>query len=242
MMYQWRPEMVTFMKEASAYNQFHEIYAKHIHKYQKGETHICDAGCGLGYLSLALAKYYSQVTAVDIASRPLEVLRENISVQAIHQIEVIEGDLKTYCPPKPFEAMVFCFYGSLDEVLSLAKKQCSGQIYIIKRNWTHHRFSLENKEIERFTHDESKAYLQMRKIPFQEELIEVEMGQPFRDFESAINFFKLYSRVELSEEDLIKTLSSKLVENGSGEYPLYLPMKRTVGLTVISVKDIPKDF
>ena len=81
-MFEWESDMVRFMRDASEHTEYHGRLADCIVNAAGGpqraaSMHVCDAGCGLGYLSLALAARFAQVTAVDIAEEPLSVLREN---------------------------------------------------------------------------------------------------------------------------------------------------------------------
>ena len=76
-------------------------------------AHVCDAGCGLGYTSLALARHCARVTAVDTSGVALNVLRETIAAGKIRNIEVIEGDLFSMRLGLIYDVMLFCFFGRL---------------------------------------------------------------------------------------------------------------------------------
>ena len=77
MMFLWKPDMIRFMRDASEHTGYHADLAARIVPHLKEGARVCDAGCGLGYLSLALAPLAAQVTAVDRNADALSVLREN---------------------------------------------------------------------------------------------------------------------------------------------------------------------
>ena len=76
MMQLWEKDMVRFMRDASEYSTYHQELAKRLSPYLNKEMHICDAGCGLGYLSLALAPYVGSVTGVERHSDASAVMAE----------------------------------------------------------------------------------------------------------------------------------------------------------------------
>lgn len=53
--------------------------------------------------------------------------------RGIRNIDVIEGDLFSMRTERMFDAMVFCFFGRVEETLRVAKAQCMGTVYMIKK-------------------------------------------------------------------------------------------------------------
>ena len=74
-MFEWTEERVSFMADACERTDFHEKLAALLAPYLKKTDSICDAGCGLGYLSLALSPLVGHVTAAERDDRALDVLR-----------------------------------------------------------------------------------------------------------------------------------------------------------------------
>lgn len=229
-MYRWTPETVQYMKDASEYAGYHRELAGQIVPYLTKESSVCDAGCGLGYLAVELAPFAGQVTAVDISAEALRVLEE----KKIPNVTVRCGDITALLPEKPYDAMVFCFFGSMEEVLAVAAKQCRGDVFVITRNYEEHRFSRgripKSREhgLSRF-----REVLEERGVSFEERTLELEFGQPFRSREDAWRFFERYSRDGVSEA----VLQERLVA-GRGEFPWYLPQRRKLGWLRFSAADI----
>jgi SAM-dependent methyltransferase len=65
---------------------------------------VVEVGAGTGFLSVILAEFGYQVTAVDFSSRMLEILRAK-AVRAAVGIEIIESAAETP-PPGPFDVVV----------------------------------------------------------------------------------------------------------------------------------------
>ena len=65
-MFFWDEDGVRWYQAAAAYSDFHARLAKMIAMGLTPDDTLCDLGCGVGCLSLALAPYVREVTAVDI--------------------------------------------------------------------------------------------------------------------------------------------------------------------------------
>lgn len=238
MMFLWEPEMVRYMKDAYEYNGTHLTVGAKIAEWLPHDAHICDAGCGLGYLSLAMSTYFQKITAVDTASRPLDVLRDNIRLNRIENIDVREEDIYTHAPEKPYDAMVFSMFGSAEENLKLAKAQCVGTVMMIFKNWETHRFAMKNRPIRKCTYGHSKAAFETLSIPYQTEMLKLEMGQPFRSREDAVAFYRLYSRESDTASIDFNTIKMKLSDNCSETFPYYSHMDREVGIFIVKTSDL----
>ena len=77
-MFEWTEERVSFMADACERTDFHEKLAALLAPYLKRTDTVCDAGCGLGYLSLALSPLVGHVTAAERDDRALDVLRRQL--------------------------------------------------------------------------------------------------------------------------------------------------------------------
>jgi adenylosuccinate synthase len=141
-------------------------------------------------------------------------------------------------PETPYDAMVFCFFGRVDETLRIAKAQCSGPVVMVKKNWKNHRFSLEEKPLKGYTLQHTTAELDAMKIPYSVATFPIEMGQPFRSLDDALLFFRTYAD-ESDGQVLLEQIRSRLVRTDSAYYPYYLPSNKTLGIVTVDTGDVP---
>ena len=154
----------------------------------------------------------------------------------------MQGDIASLPPRIPYDAMVFCFFGAMSEILSIAKAQCRGQLFILKKNYLTHRFSAGNIPMEGDRFDRSKALLAKLGIPFEAEEQSLELGQPLASLEEARQFFTLYSRDKASSVFTDAYLKSRLVPGHIPDFPWYLPQEKKVGLIRLHTRDIPENI
>ena len=233
--YQWGSERIRFMVDACEYGQYHQQLINLLTPHLEGAERVCDVGCGLGYLSLELAKFVPHVTAVEVDEGAISVLRENCSAKGIDNIATLCEDALAMDESYQFDRMIFCVFGTVEEVLSIAEKHCTGDILMITRNEKHHRFSHEQEALrDRKYSFENKCYeLRKRGIPFESKEFTLEFGQPFRNLEDAAAFYKLYSKSgNISEEGLL----ARLEKTNRQDFPFYLPKKSNLGFIRISMK------
>lgn len=238
MMYQWSKDMVRFMRHASEYGDYNDRLVDWMCPHLQTGDCVCDAGCGLGYLSLSLAPYVQRVTAVDRNADALEVLRENCAAQGISNIETRCGDICNLPPEVPYDAMVFCFFGRMEEIAAIAKAQCRGTVFAFKKNYATHRFSVQQHPTGNDSFTVAKDWLTAHGVPFTAQELELELGQPFTSLDDARQFFEIYSRD--TDKSLITDafLHEKLTETGRTDFPLYMPHKRSVGCLKFSAEDL----
>ena len=105
-MFEWTEERVSFMADACERTDFHEKLAALLSPYLKRTDSVCDAGCGLGYLSLALSPLVGHVTAAERDDRALDVLRRQLVRRHIRNVTPLCTDVLAYTPSEPFDAMV----------------------------------------------------------------------------------------------------------------------------------------
>lgn len=239
MMYRWEEDMICFMQDASEYNNYNQELAEKIRPYLKKDARVCDAGCGLGYLSIALSEFAEQVTAVDININAINVLKRNCERKNISNINALCDDIEKAIPQQPYDDMVFCFFKNIKEILNIAKKQCNGTIFAIMRNYNNHRFSVGSYKCSSESYEYAVEYLESKGIPFVKQTLELELGQPFRCFADAKRFYKLYSRDDDKNVITDEFLSEKLQKTERTDFPFYLPHKRKLGCLWIETKNIP---
>ena len=236
-MFYWDEERVRFMEDAAAWGDFHARLAAALAESLPPESRICDAGCGTGHLSLALSPYVRQVTAVDVNQQVLSLLADNCRKRNVTNIHIRCGDIHSLPPEQPYDAMVFCFFGTAEETLRLARAQCRGRVIIIQKGWSEHRFSLGRKKMNGRSYADTLALLKELEIPCRCEKLTLEMGQPFRSLRDACRFFEIYenSGAAVTEE----AVRARLTPTGRQDFPWYLPQPKEMGFLTLETGDLP---
>ena len=234
----WTEESAALLWRAYMHGWAAKRLADWIASRLKPPARICDAGCGVGALSLALARRGFSVTALDISKIALEQLRKSED-PALARTNVLCADAKAHTPDKPYDAMVFCFFGGMEECLRIAKRCCVGDVFYISRDYDLHRFSVGSHPVRCGGYRQACETLDALAIPYQAETFALNMGQPFESLEEARGFFALYSRDGDPALITDEFLKSRLVPSQDRDFPLYLPHMRKCGMLRFHVNDIP---
>ncbi len=238
-MYCWTPDSIRFRIDAAEQTKYDDAIVAQLLPHFSANAHVCDAGCGLGYTSLALARHCARVTAVDTSKEALAVLRDNITAGSIQNIAVVEDDLFSMEPIEKYDAMLFCFFGRVEETLRAAKAQCAGTVFMVKKNWRNHRFTPGEVPLKRFTFQQTLLELDSLQIPYRAETFPIEMGQPFRSIEDALLFFETYRQDDDDEDVSPEKVKRLLLATESNVLPYFLPAARTLGIVAVETCDLP---
>ena len=143
------------------------------------------------------------------------------------------ADVLAYTPPVPFDAMVFCFFGSMEEILAAALRQCRGTVLAVVRDDVCHRFSGAPRAPGRHSFDAACGVLDAHGIPYTAQRAALDFPQPFRTLEDARTFLTLYGGGAPAEDDL----RAKLISTGDPNFPWQLPGVRRFGLIAFTMKE-----
>lgn len=235
MMQDWTSEAISFLQDAAAYGSYYEQLAEFLLPCLPETGHVCDAGCGLGFLALQLAKRCGKVTAIDRSERAIAVLRKQNKAE---NLTPLCCDIFSHrgC----YDAMVFCYFGSLCEILTLARRLCKGTVAVVGRKSREHRFSMKRIEREGHRRQLSDDWLTEQGIPHQKIPLTLEFGQPFRNLEDALRFFRLYDK---SGEDIrAEQILPRLSEIRHETYSYYLPETREMDVLIFDAQAIPEEI
>lgn len=239
-MYHWTADGIGWMADASRQTDFYRLLAAELVPHLKPEDRICDAGCGLGFLSLALSPHVRSVTAAERDSQALAVLERELSLRRLTNVQPRCTDVLTDTPSQPYDAMVFCFFGSMDEILTAAKAQCRGKVLVVKRDQTDHRFTVTKQPLGG-THGVETACRRLTElgIPYDLKRTAFRFDQPFRSREDARRFFALYRRRDDASLITDDFLREKLERTDDPQFPWRLPSLRSAGLLAFDALQIP---
>ena len=234
--FSWTPERVRFMADAAAYGTFPETIARAVSGAAQGRAHICDAACGTGWLALELAKSFPRVTAIDASAEALSALQK---APLPENLEALQADLFAYTPPEPFDAMVFCFFGAMEQTLAIARRCCCGTVVLIKRTHPERQFAAGAPHRNTTTYAEEA--LAARGIPYSARTVTVEMGQPLRTEADALRYLRAYApHPEKITPDAAAAQLRPIADHP--DFCFYLPRKREIGLITFETSNIQEVF
>lgn len=237
-MFKWTPEMIGFMRDADGYGDFHRALARHLTDLLGPRTHVCDAGCGTGELACELARHCASVTAVDISGLAIHQLRLSADARGLRNLHAVCGDIADCAPETPYDAMTFCFFGSVEEILKTGAAQCRGTLAVVMKDYPNHRFSIGTQPLRGHTAPLAAARLEALGVPFRLAHLTLEMGQPFRTLADAVRFFRIYSRDENPDEITPEQVERRLLRTGRPDFPYYLPGERRMGIFQIETDSL----
>ena len=237
-MQRWSPEIIRYLYTAADYSRYYQDLARQLGAFLRPEDRVCDAGCGLGLLSRALLPYCAHVTAVDRSPAAVAALRARGEDP---KLSALTGDIRELPPRQPYDAMVFCFFGSMDEILSAAKAQCRGRVIAVKRDQTAHRFTVTRQPLGG-SHGLEAACRRLEElgIPYELKRTAFRFDQPFRSLEDARRFFALYRRQDDAALITEELLRERLEATGDAVFPWRLPSLRPAGILLFDAANIPE--
>ncbi len=228
-MFVWTEESAAFWADSAAYTHSYDLLATRAVPHLVPGGTLFEGGCGLGHLSAALARRGFAVTAMDLSPLPLGHIRP------CPGLTVRQGDAFALPADELFDSGVFCFFGSVPEVLRWAKGHCRDRLVLFKKNWSTHRFTRDPGAVRKFTYPLACRELNRLGVPFETEVFDADMGQPFRSLSDAVRFFRLYDPAETMDE---RAVLSRLAETGDAAFPYFFSAVRPVGMIVIRADDL----
>ena len=217
----WNQDIVRFMLDASDKSNYFNELAKIVAQKTQGAKNICDCGCGLGQLSLALSSYFDKVYGIDVSENAIKVFKEHYC--KAENIVPIQADFFDYQVQDKFESLVFNHFGNIEQIVKLSNKLCKGKVVVIKKDYDFHRFSLGQKPLDKSYNISMPEYLDSLGIKYEQEHISLEFGQPFRSAQDAVTFFRLYSKDENWQDIQYSDIQDRLVETEDPVFPYYMP-------------------
>ena len=233
----WTDARVRFMRDAYEEVQFQEVLAEHVAKHISLQDTVCDCGCGLGYLALSLCRYADRVSAADVQELPLAALSEAAESRGITNLDILKEDVFRCFPAagdaRVFDDLIVSFFGQIPEILELGRISARKKVILFRKCWKHHRLSYDEIPLSRLRFYMDCEKLDELGIPYESEIFDLDMGQPFRSLEDAVEYFCTYSRDDDTSMLTEEFVRQKLIERDSEEFPLYYPMPGKVGMLVI---------
>ena len=233
-MFEWTKESAAFLDDAAACTGCYDRLAQAAARRMAPEASVFEGGCGLGHLSESLAGRGFPVTAMDTSPLALEAFAARVRGKAL-PLNIRLGDAFGIPPEESFDYGLFCFFGSMRDVLTWGRTHSRRGLILFKKNWATHRFTRDPGAIRKFTYPLTCAELRERGVPYETEVFDLDMGQPFRSLPDAVRFFRLYDPASaMTEADILP----RLMETADPAFPYYLPAVRPVGMICIRADDL----
>lgn len=228
--YAWDSEMIRFMNQAAKHTKYYEKLASCIAVYLTKESVICDVGCGLGDLSIELAKYCKKVYAIDISQEVISELKEKLQRKKVTNVEALCVDVFQWKPEETVDGTVYCMFGSLEEIDKIGEHFQTSQQFIVRRLAKEHRFKIKEQSPRNHRHSAQGMLKELEKkgrdCDYQELLLSLD--QPFRSLEEAVQFFEIYNRT--NEKVTLEDVKERLIRQENPEYPYLFPAEKKIGL------------
>ena len=183
-MFTWTEESAAFWADSAAYTKSYDLLAEKAAAHLTSGCTLFEGGCGLGHLSLALAKRGYAVTAMDLSPLPLRYLQASAEREGV-SLTVRQGDAFNLPPGEVYDSGVFCFFGGVEEVLRWARAHCRDKLILFKKDWSTHRFTRDPGAIRKYTYPLTCEELK-RTESLEEETVNVADGVLCQSFSAAI--------------------------------------------------------
>lgn len=254
-MSEWTPEIVGFMEDAAAFSPYFTRLASLVLRGLGSGSRVCDAGCGLGELSFAMARFGMRVDAVDKSphaaahvARLVAEEKRTHAQSASEKIDVHCCDFKAGLPSEGYDRLIFSLSASYLEALEVAHRAGARSIVVVnkiheRRSWEQPRGGWRNRsrllsmDARPIVHDLDAVAcdLTRREIDCRISTLRLDLPQPFRNLEAAHRYFALFRTHDYPNGLNDASLERLLAPTTRDGYRWVLPVSRNLALFEISV-------
>lgn len=226
--YSWNEQRIDSYLDASHYTNFHHHLASYILPYLKKTDTIFDFGCGLGQLDIEIAPYVKQIKGFDACDSAIETFRKNIEEKSIGNIEAVCQ--KTETVKERCDVGIMSFYGMGWAEIERHFNLCSKSLITIF-NWENEStlYPSDYRRTRKLTAVSLANLLNEHGIKFQQQIIELEFGQPFQTYSEAIAFVSDFAPT-VTKKECDVFLETNLKKSNDSHFSFYLPNKKKIGL------------
>lgn len=233
MAFVWTKQRIDWYLDASRYGDFHQKLADTIRPYLLPGDRLCDLGCGLGWLDLALVPAVDHITCVDTDEAVLANLRQNAAEAGIANLAAICGDARDI--REVFDVALMVFFGHPPQMmLDCLKLAARALIRVANANSNGASLQPSGHSKKRETVPDIAALLDTAGCAYTLIRDTFEFGQPLRSEEDAAAFVRCNSPV-ITERELQAFLATNLTSTCRCDFPFYLPGRKELGIFIIDV-------
>ena len=231
-MWTWTPESRRWYAEAAAVSGYHAALAAAMAPWLSPSWDVADMGCGLGFLSLAVAPLVRSVTALDTDRDVLESLAARAAEASAGNVRPKLCDVLSGNFHGRFDAVICSFFGRPGRDAADFLRHAGRVLAVVRRPSSpsiapgaDHRGGEDDASV--------REALSASGIPFSARDMDIEFGQPFADRDEAMAFLAHYDRGRRTPEERSARLDREVVSRPDGS--LYLPHTKKISLIVYPV-------
>lgn len=226
----WDAQQVEWFGRASAYGSFHQKLAAMVAPCLRPTDSLCDVGCGMGRLSLALAPQVARVTGIDVRPRAVEAMRAEAAARGLANVQAVLGDARRLAVP--YDVVVMSFFGrgvlEMRQLLPWCRRRL---VRVLNATVGGHLYP--GKYRRRAIGGEAlRAELKALGLPYECLPATLEFGQPLRDMAEAEAFVHSHSG-QATAAEVEEFLKQHLQTTGREDWPFYLPNPKAVEVFII---------
>lgn len=229
MNFNWDDDTIRWYQEANAYTDFFTNVAQVISPALEKETHLCDVGCGLGLVDLALRKKVKAITAIDSNEKVIASLKGQIKKKEISNIQTKVMDYRQMTGQ--YDVILLSFFASRD--LEFFLDHCQKLIVLVDQKTTIKPFIDGTRSHRRNTESRLVESLAKNNHDYLVKRVVLEFGQPLRSRAEANRYMeKTYPKAQAHQR--ASYLEEELVQNDDQAYPYYLPREKSLSIFEIA--------
>ena len=231
MKFSWNEDTIRWYQEANNYTGFFNHIAKLIAPSLKGYNTLCDIGCGLGILDLAICQHIDHITCIDISKEAIGALNKCIKNKGITNITTKIMDYHELNKHAQWDVIMISFFGGrhLTDFVPRCKKLLA---VLIDTEPASEFAPVKHNTIKKYTLLEAEKDLQKAGINYASTKAVFNFGQPLISIEEAKTFVQSHSP-NINPEDLDISIRERLVQTDEDHYPFFLPQQKSIGILYI---------
>ena len=233
MRFAWNEQTIRWFLDASIYTGFHKALAQIIMPHLSPGGTLCDLGCGLGRLDIELAPFMAKITAVDTNENATEFLRHEAMTSGLSNLSIIHGVASSLT--ETFDFVLLSFFGKSDlfEMMKLCKQRLIRIVSAENKSGLYpQKYRCKVKDTVPIVQEELDAM----GISYKLELHSIEFGQPLRSWQDAKQYV-IQNAPVASDDEVSGFLDENIVRTDDGDFPLYLPNQKELGIFVLGRGD-----
>lgn len=241
--FNWTSKNIKWFLGAEETTDFYKKATEGMKTCIENSRTVIDIGCGIGTLSIELARKGLKVTAIDLSSIVIDSLKKRIDNGLIHNIDTINTAFEFISDKERYDIVLMSYMmgivnnNNIEKILNLSNKYVVLILPIdeIKDDFSikglYQRIGMDTEVLKQNTYKDILETFNKMKIRYNLKLFQSEFGQPFHSKEEAVSFIQYYFNIPISKKiHLIKWIEKKLIVKND---KYYLPNKKRSAMILI---------